>query len=91
MLEISPAKVAYIILKAREYDAQVPSVLSEDASGSDGEPQDVLESRPEFATRRELAGFIAGLNVDEQAHLVALAWVGRGICRALTQDLDRLG
>jgi hypothetical protein len=27
---------------------------------------------------RELAAFIAALNEDEQAHLVAIAWVGRG-------------
>jgi hypothetical protein len=26
----------------------------------------------------ELAGFLEMLNVDERAHLVALAWVGRG-------------
>jgi hypothetical protein len=76
-LEIAPEKVAHIIFKAREYDAQVPPVL-EDASGSDGEPQDVLVSRPNDPTRRELAAFINGLNEDEQAHLVALTWVGRG-------------
>jgi hypothetical protein len=27
---------------------------------------------------RELAAFIDGMNVDEKAHLTALAWVGRG-------------
>ena len=27
---------------------------------------------------RELAGFINALNDDEQAHLVALVWIGRG-------------
>ena len=26
----------------------------------------------------ELRGLLAGLNVDEKAHLTALAWVGRG-------------
>jgi hypothetical protein len=77
-LEIAPEKVAYIIFKAREYDAQVPPVLPEDASGSDGEPKDVLVTRPDNSTSRELAAFINGLNEDEQAHLVALAWLGRG-------------
>jgi hypothetical protein len=30
------------------------------------------------ATEDELAGFIRDLNEDEQASLVALAWIGRG-------------
>ena len=29
-------------------------------------------------TRAELASFINRLNVDEQVHLVALVWIGRG-------------
>ena len=31
---------------------------------------------------RELHAFIRALNADEQAHLVALAWVGRGVFEA---------
>jgi hypothetical protein len=34
----------------------------------------------------ELSGFIEGLNEDEQANLVALAWVGRGVFEA--DDFD---
>jgi hypothetical protein len=78
MLEIAPEKVAFVIFKAREYDAEVPPVLPEDGSGSDGKPDDILTSRPDDSTRAELVQFINALNVDEQAHLVALAWVGRG-------------
>jgi len=33
-------------------------------------------------TRAELAAFINRLNVDEQVHLVALAWIGRGCSSA---------
>ncbi len=78
MLEIAPEKVAHIIIKAREYDAKVAAVNPDDGSGSDGEPIDSLEMLPGDSARPELVGFINALNDDEQAHLVALTWVGRG-------------
>ena len=78
MLEIAPEKVAHVIIKAREYDAKVAAVNPDDGSWSDGEPIDVLEEMPGDLARPELVSFINALNEDEQAHLVALAWVGRG-------------
>ena len=79
MLEISPAKVAHIIIKAREYDAKVGAWDDNIATGdSEEEPQSILEDFSTDAARAELAEFIAGLNEDEQANLVALTWVGRG-------------
>lgn len=78
MLEIAPEKVAHIIIKAREYDAKVEPVIPDEGSGSEGEPDDVLESLPNDTSRPELVSFINSLNEDEQAHLVALTWVGRG-------------
>lgn len=77
MLEIAPEKVAHIIVKAREYDAKVGAW---DSGGSDldADSDTILEDLASDPTRRELAEFIAGLNDDEQAHLVALMWVGRG-------------
>ena len=57
-------------------------VIPDDGSGSDGEPDDVLESLPNDTTRPELASFINALNDDEKAHLVALMWVGRGTFEA---------
>jgi hypothetical protein len=79
MLEISPTKVAHIIMKAREYDAQVGAWDdSKTAGDAEEEPQSILEDFGVNAIRAELAEFIAGLNEDEQANLVALAWVGRG-------------
>lgn len=82
MLEIAPEKIAHIIIKAREYDAKVEPVIPGDGSGSDGEPDDVLESSPTDATRPELVSFINALNDDEKVHLVALTWVGRGTFEA---------
>lgn len=78
MLEIAPEKVAHIIIKAREYDVKVAAANPEDGSGSDGEAADALEDLPGDTTRPELVSFINALNEDEQAHLVALVWVGRG-------------
>ncbi|MEH7828492.1 DUF3775 domain-containing protein [Gemmobacter denitrificans] len=38
----------------------------------------IYQTREGRMAEEELRAFIAGLNEDEQAHLVALAWVGRG-------------
>lgn len=78
-LEIAPEKVAHVIIKAREYDVKVGSwgSGSRDADGSE-EPDAILQSAGNDPTRAELAGFINALNDDEQAHLVALMWIGRG-------------
>lgn len=78
-LEIAPEKVAHVIVKAREYDSKV-GAWDDGGTSSDAEndPASILADNASDPTRRELAGFIEALNVDEQAHLVALAWVGRG-------------
>lgn len=80
MLEISPRKVAHVIVKARELDAKVGSWRDDDGGRHTAadDDMDVLEDSRLDATRSEAADFIANLNEDEQTHLVALAWVGRG-------------
>jgi hypothetical protein len=79
-LEISPQKVAHIIIRAREYDAKVATWGDPSRGGGadDDESDSILEDGPDDATRDELSQFIAGLNDDEKASLVAIAWVGRG-------------
>lgn len=42
----------------------------------------VFRARAGRPAAAELRAFIEGLNEDEQAHLVALAWVGRGAYEA---------
>lgn len=83
VLEIAPEKVAHVIIKAREFDAKVGAW---DASAEDGDadenPGAILEDLSNDPTAAEIAGFIDALNDDEQAHLVALAWVGRGTYEA---------
>lgn len=79
MLEISPEKVAHVIIKSREFDAKV-EIWDEPSSvrNTEDNAEAILEDRSSDATRSEAAEFIAGLNDDEQANLVALTWVGRG-------------
>jgi hypothetical protein len=79
MLEIAPEKVAHVIIKAREYNVKVGAWNDNPAEGdADESPEAILETFANDPTREEIAGFIDALNDDEQAHLVALAWVGRG-------------
>jgi hypothetical protein len=75
-LEISPAKVGFVIVKSREIAAKVAAW--DDGATSDHDAESILESFSDDATQDELMGFIRDLNEDEQASLVALAWIGRG-------------
>ena len=79
MLTTPLEKLAYIIVKAREYDAEVPAVDEESGSNpSDDSDRDVLEESPDNPTRQELVDAIAGLSERERIELLALAWLGRG-------------
>lgn len=77
-LGISPEKVAWVIERAREFEAKVASFDERD-SQEDGEQEGaILENRTDDPTVKEIEGFFLGLNDDEQAALVAISWVGRG-------------
>src|SRR5262245_9263401 len=79
MLEIAPVKVANIIVKACQYDSRVASWDDKANSGEAADdPASILEDFADDPTRAELVSFINALNEDEQVHLVALAWIGRG-------------
>lgn len=82
-LEIAPEKVAHVIIKARELDAKVGAWnASTDEGDADEDPSAILEDFASDPTLAEFAGFIDALNDDEQANLVALAWIGRGTFEA---------
>ena len=77
-LTISPEKVCFIIVKAREFDAK--DVVTEPDPGSN--PADdmdaaVLEDHEDDPVLEELRSAINALSEDEQIDLVALAWLGR--------------
>lgn len=75
---IATNKLAFIVLKARAYDAQVPPVDPDDASNAaDDRFVDALEGDRDNLVGRELRTAIADLDADAQAALVALAWIGR--------------
>ena len=76
-LDISPEKVAWIIVRAREFEAKVQP-FNADAETAAEEHSGILEDRHFNPTLREMVGYIRALNVDEQANLVALTWIGRG-------------
>jgi hypothetical protein len=82
-INIDPAKVCFIIVKAREFDAKVDPVEPDPGSNEadDGE-RGVLEDYSDDATQEELRGAIDILDDDEVIDLIALAWLGRG-------DFDR--
>lgn len=78
-LNISPEKVSYIILKAREFDAKVEPVEPDPGSNpADTGEREVLEDYSDDATAEELRAAIDSLNDDEVIDLIAMAWVGRG-------------
>jgi Protein of unknown function (DUF3775) len=77
-LTISPEKVCFIIVKAREFD--VKDAVTEPDPGSN--PSDdgdvaVLEDHEDDPVLQELTSFIDALSEDEQIDLVALTWLGR--------------
>jgi hypothetical protein len=72
-------RLAFIIEKAREFDAQVE--VDDPDSGSN--PTDdgalaILEDTPDNPVEAELSAALANLNDDELTELLALLWVGRG-------------
>lgn len=64
MLEITPDKIAHVIIRAREFDSGV------NAWAHSGQ-------RTGHGTKTELTEFIAALNDDEKASLIAVMWIGR--------------
>ncbi len=71
--------LAYIILKARAFDALVASDDPTDASAAtDDRFVDALEDESDNPVGRELRAAISALDTDSRAALVALTWVGRG-------------
>ena len=78
-LTVSSESVCFIIVKAREFDAQ--DVVTDPDPGSnaaDDGMASVLEAHSDDLTQKELVAFINALSDEEQADLVALLWLGRG-------------
>ncbi len=79
MLTIPLEKLAYIIVKAREYDAEVPPVDEDSGSNpADDADRGVLEDTPGNPTYQELVGALDALSDIERVEVLALTWLGRG-------------
>lgn len=77
-LTISPEKVCFIIIKAREFDVK-DEVTEPDPGSNPSDDRDaaVLEDHEDDPVVEELTSLINSLSEDEQIDLVALAWLGR--------------
>lgn len=94
-LATSTSQLAFVIVKARAFDAEVPASGTEDGSDmADDRAVAALESTPDNPTEEELAAALRDLNVDQLDEVVALVLVGRGDFtaeewpQALTQARD---
>ena len=88
-LAISPEKVCFVVVKAREFDVKdVVSNPDEGSNASDDAMVSVLEDRADDPVGQELRGFIGALTLDEQVDLVTLTWLGRG--DGSVEDWDQL-
>ena len=78
-LAISPEKVSYIVVKAREFDVKdVVTDPGDSSNATDDAMVSVLEDHKDDPVVREIAAAIFSMSEDEQVDLVTLAWLGRG-------------
>lgn len=75
-MDISVAKVLELIEHFRFLDAKTGDGAIEGDDGDEG--AHLFEDTAGDGTEDQIRGVIEGLDVDEQAALVALVWVGRG-------------
>jgi hypothetical protein len=77
-ISISPEKVFFLIVKAREFDVKDAVTEPDPASNpSDDMEAAVLEDHKDDPTVDEITSFINALSQDEQIDRGALAWLGR--------------
>jgi len=75
MLSISLSTIGWIILKARELEVDDGGIP--DANSDVENPLSMQEDRVDDSSLGELTSWISDLNVQQQAELVALFWLGR--------------
>lgn len=76
---ISLEDLCRILIRLREYEAQVPEADPDDGSNpSDDRDVAVLDDAANESVEEELRSIVEDLNDDEQRELVALVLVGRG-------------
>jgi len=79
MITIPSEALAYIVVKAREFDAEVEADDLESGSNpADDRELAILEDTADNPTEEELEAVLRNLNDDQLTELLALMWVGRG-------------
>lgn len=78
-ISIDPEQMCFIIIKARQFDAKVaPDDPDSGSNPVDDRDIDILQDFADDPTLQELTGAIEALNLDQQAELLAMCWLGRG-------------
>lgn len=77
-LNIGADQVAFVVVKAREFDEKQPAAAEDEGSNPADDPIVALVESNEDSTAHELASFIGALSDDAQHELVAMLWLGRG-------------
>ena len=80
-----------IVLRAREYEAQVPTDYDgneepEDVDGADGDTLSVLDDSLNSSVEEELRTALDDLAEDQVAEVLAFCWVGQGTYEASDWD-----
>jgi len=79
MLNIPLEHLAYIIEKAREFDAETAPVDADPTANPDDEDsRAILEDTVDNPSRSELVAALEALDDDQQTEMLALMWLGRG-------------
>jgi hypothetical protein len=82
MLQTPLEQLAYIIEKAREFDAETAVESASGSNPSDDNGVAILEETGDNPTEQELAAALESLDDDQRIEVLALMWMGRG-------DFDR--
>jgi hypothetical protein len=79
MLDVNPETVCRLIELAREFHAQEAVVIEEDPDTPvDDWPTQILAAHAGDLTLEEFRSIILHLDPEQQQHVVALLWLGRG-------------
>lgn len=87
-LTVSLDTLSRLIVRARELEAQVPAIETDDEDDptDSDDPLAVLEDEANEAVEDEVRTLLEDLPEDEAAEVLAIAWVGRGTYDASEWD-----
>ena len=79
MLQTPLEQLAYIVEKAREFDAETAPVDTDSGSNpSDDRDVAIQEATDDNPTGQELAAALDALDDEQRIEVLALMWIGRG-------------